>query len=301
MKPADSHKAPPEMAGLLLDRLTDANSPPLIMGVVNVTPDSFSDGGRFFDAGQAIAHGLRLVDEGADILDIGGESTRPGAEPVGPEAELARILPVIEGLRATRVPLSVDTRHAPTMRAVAQRGAALINDVSGLTFDPAAAKAVSESGLPVVLMHAQGTPETMQRAPEYQDVLAEVVAWLKARAEAAMAAGIGRGHIVLDPGIGFGKTLAHNVALMQGLDRMAALGFPLLVGLSRKSLIDGLSGGGTQPHERLPGSLAGALFALERGARILRVHDVAATRQAIAVWQGLAKPRLRSGPGGNLL
>jgi dihydropteroate synthase len=268
----------PPIAGLTLDR-------PRIMGIVNVTPDSFSDGGRHMAPEAAIAHASRLEAEGADILDIGGESTRPGAEPIGAEEELRRVLPVIEALaKRARVPLSIDTRNALVMRRAAEAGARLINDVSALAHDPASLAAAAETGLPVVLMHAQGDPRTMQRNPRYRDVVLDVYDALEARIEACEKAGIPRARLVVDPGIGFGKTLAHNLALLGSLGIFHGLGCAILLGASRKSFIAKLTGAG--PEERLPGSLAAALAGAAQGVQILRVHDVAATRQALAVWQG---------------
>jgi dihydropteroate synthase len=266
------------IAGLALDR-------PLVMGVVNVTPDSFSDGGRYLDPDAAVAHALRLDAEGADILDIGAESTRPGAEPVDLQEELRRVMPVIEALAPrVRARLSIDTRKAEVMRRAARAGVALINDVSALTHDPAALEAASETGLPVVLMHAQGDPRTMQDDPRYDDVVLDVYDWLGARIDACERAGIARSRLIVDPGIGFGKTLAHNLALLGALSIFHGLGCAVMLGASRKSFIGRLTGAGVD--DRLPGSLAAALLAVAQGVQILRVHDVAATRQALAVWDG---------------
>ena len=266
------------IAGLALNR-------PRIMGVVNVTPDSFSDGGRWLEPEAAVAHALRLEAEGADILDIGGESSRPGAEPIGPEEELRRVLPVIEALaKRARVPLSIDTRNAEVMRRAAQAGARLINDVSALAHDPNSLAVAAETGLPVILMHAQGEPRTMQRDPRYTDVVLDVYDALETRIEACERAGIGRERLIVDPGIGFGKTLAHNLALLGSLSIFHGLGCALLLGASRKSFIGKLTGAGAD--ERLPGSLAAALIGVAQGVQLLRVHDVAATRQALAVWEG---------------
>ena len=260
---------------------------PLVMGVLNVTPDSFSDGGDHLAPEAAIAAGRRMVADGAAILDIGGESTRPGSAGVTPEQEQARILPVIAGLRDAGVPISVDTRNAATMAAALDGGASIVNDVSALRHDPAAAPLVAARGCPVILMHMRGTPATMNALAQYADVAAEVAAELALRVADAEAAGITRARIALDPGIGFAKTGAQNVPLLRGLGRVAALGFPLVVGVSRKRFI-GTLGGQADPRERDAGSLAAALFALSRGARILRVHDVAATVQAVRVWHALA-------------
>jgi dihydropteroate synthase len=257
---------------------------PLIMGVVNVTPDSFSDGGHFLRAQAAVDHGRQLIDEGADLLDIGGESTRPGAAPVALDEERRRVLPVIEALAGAGVPLSVDTQKPELMREAVAAGAALINDVNGFGA-PGALEAVAGSDCAVCIMHRQGDPLTMQQSPQYADVVAEVDAWLRQRAAAAERAGITRERIVLDPGFGFGKTLEHNLALLRGLQIIAAAGHPVLAGLSRKSMIGALTG--KPVGERMPGSVAAALLAVQRGAAILRVHDVAATRDALRVWQGV--------------
>jgi dihydropteroate synthase len=266
------------IAGLGLER-------PRIMGVVNVTPDSFSDGGRWLDPGAAVAHALELEAEGADILDIGGESTRPGAEPVGVEEELARVLPVIEALAAeAKAPVSIDTRNAEVMRRAAEAGARIVNDVSALTHTPDSSRVAAQMGLPVVLMHARGDPRTMQNDPRYDDVVLDVYDWLEARIEACEAAGIPRSRLIVDPGIGFGKTLAHNLALLASLSIFHGLGCPILLGASRKSFIGRLAGGAA-PDQRIPGSLAAALVGAAQGVQILRVHDVAATRQALAVWE----------------
>jgi dihydropteroate synthase len=264
---------------LVLDR-------PLVMGVVNVTPDSFSDGGRHATADSAIAHARRLIDEGADLLDIGGESTRPGASPVDPDAEWARIGPVIAGLRDCGLPLSVDTRRAGVMRRALAAGADMINDVAGFA-EPASIEAVAASEAALCAMHMLGEPFTMQREPVYRDVVSEVVGFLYGRLEALVRAGVARERVVLDPGIGFGKTADHNVRLIRELGRLVDLGQPVLAGVSRKSLIGELTGG-RPVGDRLAGSVAGALALVDRGAKIVRVHDVGATRQALDVWQALA-------------
>jgi dihydropteroate synthase len=261
-------------------------SRPLIMGIVNATPDSFSDGGDHDDVDAAIAHGRRLLGEGADILDIGGESTRPGATPVPVELEIARVVPVIRALAAEGAVISIDTRHAAVMQAAAAAGARIINDVTALTGDPDSLPVAAATGLPVVLMHIQGEPQTMQVAPRYDDVTAEVFDWLATRIEAAVEAGITREKIAVDPGIGFGKDLGHNVDLLARTGALHGLGCPILVGVSRKRFIAGLSKG-EAPKDRVAGSIAVALHALGQGAHILRVHDVAATAQAVAVWQAL--------------
>ena len=257
--------------------------PPRVMGIVNVTPDSFSDGGRLASVEAAVTHGLRLVEHGADLLDIGGESTRPGAEPVAEAEEIARVVPVIEGLRARWPgPISIDTMKPAVARAAVAAGATMWNDVTALGFAPDSLTTAAELGCDVVLMHMRGEPRTMQADPHYADVVAEVADWLSARAGAAMAAGVARERIWLDPGIGFGKTAAHNLALTAGLDRLAATGFPVLYGASRKRVIQSIDSTATDPADRLGGSLALALEAAHGGASIVRVHDVRETRQALA-------------------
>jgi dihydropteroate synthase len=254
------------------------------MGVVNVTPDSFSDGGRFFDLTAARAHAERLAAEGADILDLGGESTRPGAEPVPEVEELRRVVPLIQALAGfTDLPLSVDTMKPGVARAAVAAGARIWNDVYALRA-PGAAETAAALGCEVVLMHMQGDPRSMQDEPRYGDVVAEVSAFLMARAEAALTAGVAREKITLDPGIGFGKTPAHNLALIAGLGRIKALGFPVLLGVSRKRFIRSLDPAAVEPGDRLGGSLAAALAGAANGADILRVHDVRETAQALKVW-----------------
>jgi dihydropteroate synthase len=250
------------------------------MGVVNVTPDSFSDGGRFLDPEAAVAHARRLVAEGADIVDIGGESTRPGAEPVSEQQELDRVLPVLE--RINDLCVSVDTRRPGVMKAAAAAGASMINDIQALG-EPYALEAVAATGCAVCLMHMKGEPQTMQREPRYDDVVAEVHAFLKDAVRKATFAGIGRDRIVVDPGFGFGKTAKHNLVLLRHLPRFSDLEVPLLAGLSRKSTIGWITG--RPVDERLAGSLAMALLALVGGAKILRVHDVRETKDVVAVWQ----------------
>jgi dihydropteroate synthase len=250
------------------------------MGVVNVTPDSFSDGGHSLESGAAIAHARRLVDEGADLIDIGAESSRPGAEGVSADQELSRLMPVLEGLRDLSVPVSVDTTKPEVMRAAIAGGAAMINDIGALR-SPGALEAVSASDAGVCLMHMQGEPRTMQREPRYGDVVAEVRAFLAERIAAAEAHGIARERIVIDPGFGFGKTVAHNFELLRNLGRFAETGLPVMAGWSRKSALGVLTG--RSATERLAASIAAALLAAQHGARILRVHDVAATRDALAV------------------
>ncbi|HET7200981.1 MAG TPA: dihydropteroate synthase [Burkholderiales bacterium] len=254
------------------------------MGVVNVTPDSFSDGGRFHDPQAAIGRARALIGEGADILDVGAESSRPGARGVSADEELSRLMPVLEGLRDCSVPISVDTVKPEVMRAVIAAGASMINDITALS-SPGALEAIAESDVAVCLMHMQGEPRTMQLEPRYRDVVAEVGAFLAERVARAEDAGIARERIVVDPGFGFGKTAAHNFELLRELDRLVALGLPVLAGWSRKSTLGAITGRGAE--DRLAASLAAALLAVERGARIVRVHDVAATRDALAVLAAL--------------
>jgi dihydropteroate synthase len=256
-------------------------STPRIMGVLNVTPDSFSDGGRFATRDAALVQARRLIAEGADLLDIGGESTRPGAQAVGEQEELDRVLPVIEALRAeTPVPLSIDTMKPAVMRAALAGGASMINDVNALR-SPGAIDVARQTGAAVCLMHMQGEPRTMQAHPVYADVRREVAAFLVARASACEAAGIARDAIVIDPGFGFGKRLEHNLALLGRLEDLAVLGYPVLVGLSRKSMFGQIVGAGVD--QRLPAGLAAAAMAVGKGARLVRTHDVAATRDAVRV------------------
>ena len=271
-------------AVLKLGRFSLALDRPLIMGVVNVTPDSFSDGGRFFGLHQAVEHARLLVEEGADILDIGGESSRPGAEPVGIDEELRRVMPVLQQLAQMPVPVSVDTCKPEVMRRAIAEGAAMVNDIHALR-ESGALAAVVQSQAAVCLMHMQGRPRTMQQDPHYQDVLSEVTAFLTERVEAALHAGIERERIIIDPGFGFGKNTGHNLELLRGLPRIAGLGQPVLVGLSRKSLFGKITG--KPVADRVSASVAAALIAVERGAAMVRVHDVAATRDALMVWQAV--------------
>jgi dihydropteroate synthase len=272
----------PPLAGLTLDR-------PRLMGIVNVTPDSFSDGGAFSSAQAAIDHALRLEAEGAEILDIGGESTRPGSDGVSVEEELRRVLPVIEGLAGrTKALISIDTRKAEVMRRALAAGAHIINDVAALTYEPACMEVAAASDAPIVLMHAQGDPRTMQAAPYYDDCLLDVCDWLAARIAACEAAGISRSRLVIDPGIGFGKNLAHNLELLAGLTLLHGLGVPLLLGASRKSFIGMLTGVKTA-RKRVPGSIAAALQGAAQGVQILRVHDVTETWQALTVWEAMQR------------
>jgi len=257
---------------------------PLIMGVVNITPDSFSDGGAFLAPQAAIAQAKRLVDEGAAIVDIGAESSRPGARPVDEQEELARLLPVLRGIGDLGVPVSVDTRRAAVMRAVLAEGASMINDIEALA-GPRSLEAVAGTDCAVCLMHKKGDPATMQEDPRYDDVVAEVAAFLAARAAAAQAAGISRDRIVIDPGFGFGKTDAHNFALLRRLGSLVSQGLPVLAGLSRKSMLGRITG--RAAGDRTAASVAAALLAAQRGATILRVHDVGETRDALAVWKAL--------------
>jgi dihydropteroate synthase len=273
---------PTHWAGLSLAR-------PLIMGILNLTPDSFSDGGRLAGLDVVLDTARGMLAAGADILDIGGESTRPGAVPVPPEAEQARILPAIRALAEAGAVISVDTRNATTMERALDAGARIVNDVTALSHDPRAAAVVAARGAPVVLMHMRGTPATMNGLNQYRDIGPEVAAELSMQVEAAMAAGIARSAIAIDPGIGFAKIGLQNVALLRDLGPLRRLGFPLLVGLSRKGFIGTLSGEPVAAR-RLGGSIAGAVFALGGGAQILRVHDVSETFQALRVWQALAAP-----------
>jgi dihydropteroate synthase len=257
------------------------------MGVLNATPDSFSDGGLHLDPSRAAATAARMVEEGAALLDLGAESTRPGATPVPAEEERMRLLPVLRAVRAAvRVPIAVDTRKAAVARAALDAGADLVNDVSAGCFDPAMLATCAAAGVPVVLMHMRGTPETMQRDPWYADVVAEVAAFLAARAAAAVHAGVAATAIVVDPGIGFGKTTAHNCLLLARLDLVAALGYPVLVGVSRKGFVGALLGG-RPTGERLLGTAAAVAMAVVGGARIVRVHDVGAMSDVVRVVEAI--------------
>ncbi|MFP4538246.1 MAG: dihydropteroate synthase [Dichotomicrobium sp.] len=271
----------PAFAGMAMDR-------PRLIGIVNVTPDSFSDGGQFADTQSAVAQARRLADEGADFVDVGGESTRPGSDPVSLEDERARVMPVIEALADLPAPVSIDTRKAAIIREAAGKGAKLINDVSALTHDADALSAAAETGLPVILMHALGDPKTMQEDPRYDDVLLEVYDFLESRVAAATAAGIAKERIAVDPGVGFGKTLQHNLTLLNGLSLFHGLGVPVLIGASRKRFIGTLD---DEPEvsRRMPGSIAAAITAAGQGVQIIRVHDVRETRQALRVWLSAAR------------
>lgn len=276
----------PGFAGLALDR-------PRIMGIVNVTPDSFYDGGRLAESEAAVAHGERLLGEGADIVDIGGESTRPRSEPVAEAAEIDRVLPVVERLAAPGRLLSVDTRRPAVMRAACAAGARIVNDVGALS-EPGAVEAVAETGASVVLMHMRGTPATMQQDPHYEHAPYEVYRYLAGRVRACEAAGIARSRIAVDPGIGFGKAVAHNLAVLEALALYHGLGCAVLVGASRKSFI-GRVAAGERADDRLPGSLAVAALAAAHGVQLHRVHDVGETRQALAVARAVAESGIRAG------
>ena len=259
-------------------------SRPLVMGIVNATPDSFSDGGQHLRRDAAITHAQQLIAEGADILDIGGESTRPGAQPVSVREELERVLPIIEGLRGISVPLSVDTCKPEVMRAAIAAGVHMVNDINALQ-DAAALDVVAASGCAVCLMHKQGNPQTMQQQPHYDDVVAEVGAFLRERLAAAEAAGIARERIAIDPGFGFGKTLAHNLNLLRHLGNLRELGVPVMAGLSRKSMLGAITG--QDVNHRASASIAAALIAVQHGASIVRVHDVRETVDALKIWNAI--------------
>ncbi|WP_448187962.1 dihydropteroate synthase [Azospirillum sp. sgz301742] len=269
----------PAFAGIALDR-------PRIMGILNVTPDSFSDGGVYLDTDKAVEHGLAMVADGADIVDVGAESTRPGAMPVPAEAQIRLAIPVVARLAERGVVVSMDTRSAAVMRAALAAGAAILNDVSALTHDPEALDVAARSGAPVVLMHMRGVPETMNAAPRYADPALDVFDELEQRVRACEAAGIPRGRILVDPGIGFAKTIPQGAAVTRALSMFHATGCGVLVGFSRKGLIERRAGA-SEPRARLPGSLAAALVAFSQGVQVVRVHDVAATAQARDVWDAL--------------
>lgn len=275
---SDFTTARPDVLGVSMDF-------PRIMGVLNVTPDSFSDGGADASAEAAIERALKMIEDGAEFLDIGGESTRPGAEPVSVAAEQDRVLPVIEGIRAAGATavLSIDTRNAATARAAFEAGATLFNDVSALSHDPESLSFAAEAGATVCLMHASGDPRTMQDDPSYRNVLIDIFAYLESRLAACIDAGIAKEKIIVDPGIGFGKTLQHNVTILAGLAAFQGLGVPVLIGASRKAFIGRLSGEAVAAN-RAPGSVAAALVAAGQGAQIIRAHDVAETSQALSVW-----------------
>jgi len=259
---------------------------PQVMGIVNATPDSFSDGGSYADSAAAAEAGAVMASQGAAIIDVGGESTRPGASTVWEGDEAERVLPIVRQLAAGGTAVSIDTRKSAVMNAALGAGAGMVNDVSALTWDPLAAEAVARADVPVVLMHHQGDPSTMQESPRYDDVLVDVYRWLEDRIDAAIEAGIARDKILVDPGIGFGKTVAHNLELLNGLALFHGLGCPIVLGASRKRMIGALAGE-APADRRLPGSLMLALKAVEQGAQIVRVHDVPETVQALKVWRGL--------------
>ena len=265
-----------------------------VMGIVNVTPDSFSDGGLYIDSAAAIAHGLQLAAEGAAILDVGGESTRPGADPVSAQEELARVVPVIEGLHAAQpgLRISIDTSKAIVARAALDAGATLVNDVTALRGDPEIAGVVADAGVDVCLMHMLGEPRTMQRDPHYDEVVADVAAFLTERMTHAVAAGIAEQRILLDPGIGFGKTVEHNLALLARLDEIVALGRPVVIGTSRKSFLGRVTGRAVD--DRLAATVATNVLAFERGATVFRVHDVAPIHDALAITTATVRPPWQS-------
>ena len=272
-------EAAPSFAGLSLDK-------PRLFGVINVTPDSFSDGGEALALSEALKRGRAMLDDGADILDVGGESTRPGAEPVSAEEERARVVPVVKGLSEMGALVSIDTRRAEVMAAAIDAGAGIVNDVTALTGDQDSLGLVADRGVAVVLMHMQGEPGSMQENPQYENAAEDVFGTLKARFEACEEAGILRHRIAVDPGIGFGKTVDHNLEILNRLDIYRGLGLPVLLGVSRKSFIAKLSRG-EAPKDRVPGSLAAVLAAWAQGVRMFRVHDVAETHQALAVAQAI--------------
>lgn len=282
---SETNKGSASSRGLSSMTANDA-SRPLIMGIVNVTPDSFSDGGQHSSIDAAIAHARQLVSEGADILDIGGESTRPGANAISVQEECARVVPVIDGCRDLGVTISIDSRKADVMAAAVAAGATLINDVSALEYDPGSLNFVAESGLPVCLMHSLADPKVMQDNPSYDDVVADVMAYLRGRVEVCDAAGIARGNIIVDPGIGFGKTVDHNLLLIKSLSAFKALGCDILLGASRKSFIGRITHE-PEASKRIIGSVAVALHGAQAGTRILRVHDVKETRQALEIWRAI--------------
>jgi len=282
-------------APLQLGERTIRLDQPQVMGIVNATPDSFSDGGQFADSNAAAEAGANMAGEGAAIIDVGGESTRPGAELVWEGDEIERIAPVIRQLASGGAAVSADTRKAGVMTAALEAGARMINDVSALTYDDQAAGVIASAGVPVVLMHHQGAPETMQDNPRYDDVLVEIYLWLEERIAAAEAAGIAREKVLVDPGFGFGKNVAHNLELMNGLALFHSLGVPLVVGPSRKRTIGALSGE-APADKRLGGSIAFALKAAEQGAQVVRVHDVFETVQALKVWRGMRDQALTPRP-----
>jgi dihydropteroate synthase len=257
---------------------------PVVVGILNVTPDSFSDGGDFFDPEAAAEHAAAMLDEGADMLDVGGESTRPGSDPVSQEEEIRRVVPVLKRILSVRpeAVISVDTYRSGTAKAALKAGASLVNDVTALRGDPGMVSLIEEAACPVILMHMQGEPKTMQKEPNYQDVVGEVRDFLAERAEYAVAAGVRLENIIVDPGIGFGKNLEHNLALLRNLDALVDLGFPVLIGTSRKSFVERITGA-QEARDRVFGTVATTVLAFEQGATFFRVHDVRANRQALAV------------------
>ena len=257
---------------------------PVVVGILNVTPDSFSEGGDFFDPGAAAEHAAAMLDEGADMLDVGGESTRPGSDPVSQEEEIRRVVPVLKRILSVRpeAVISVDTYRSGTAKAALEAGASLVNDVTALRGDPGMVSLIEEAACPVILMHMQGEPKTMQKEPNYQDVVGEVRDFLAERAEFAVAAGVRLENIIVDPGIGFGKNLEHNLALLRNLDALVDLGFPVLIGTSRKSFVGRITGV-QEARDRVFGTVATTVLAFEQGATFFRVHDVRANRQALAV------------------
>jgi len=277
------HAMTTTFAGFALDR-------PVIMGIINATPDSFSDGGDAFSFEDAVARGLKLMNDGADIIDVGGESTRPGAEPVSVEEELHRTIPVISRLSQAGACVSIDTRHALVMEEALAAGAEIINDVTALSGDRRSMDVAANTGAPIVLMHMQGQPGTMQSAPIYEDVAKDVFDYLTARVQACEAAGIERSRLALDPGIGFGKTVDHNLFILKTLKMYDRLGLPVMLGVSRKSFI-GKVVGEADAKKRLAGSVAAALWGVSQGAKILRVHDVAETKQALDIWAAIEAAR----------
>ena len=292
-----------QVPGDVLQRLTAPRAPicglsfdvPRLMGILNVTPDSFSDGGRHNAPDRAIAHTAAMIAAGADMIDVGGESTRPGSEPVPVDEEIARTAPVIAAIQAEAdVPVSIDTRKTPVAQAAHQAGAALVNDVAGFTFDDALAPYCADNALPVCIMHSQGRPETMQDDPRYQHAALDIYDWLSERVEALVATGIARDQIIVDPGIGFGKTRAHNLTLLQNLALFHGLGCPVLLGASRKRFIGDLSGV-AEASERVPGSLAVALAGVAQGVQMLRIHDVAETAAALKLWRAATEGEVASG------
>ncbi len=274
-------EGPCSFAGLSLDR-------PRLFGIINVTPDSFSDGGEALKSEDALDRGRAMLEAGADVLDVGGESTRPGARPVSIEEELARVVPVVEGLGRLGAMVSIDTRRSPVMCAAIDAGAKIINDITALTGDLNSLGLAAESGLPVVLMHMQGEPATMQDEPRYEDPAIDIHAYFTERLAACEKAGIGRERIAVDPGIGFGKTVGHNLKILSRLDLYRGIGCSVMLGVSRKSFIGTLSRE-EPPKDRVPGSIAAVLAAARQGVRLFRVHDVAETRQAFAVWEAIEK------------